>query len=80
MLEHQRQRTKRRKDLTMKYYNTRYKKKAIVMLAIVLLAVVAVVVLALLPAEAHTEPDVIYPMVNQNITWEGAGYSGIWGR
>ena len=64
----------------MKYYNTRYKKKAIVMLAIVLLAVVAVVVLALLPAEAHTEPDVIYPMVNQGITWEGAGYSGIWGR
>lgn len=50
------------------------------MLFIVLLAVVAVVMLAVLPAEAHTEPDVIYPMVNQNITWEGAGYSGIWGR
>ena len=50
------------------------------MLAIVLLAVVAVVVLALLPAEAHTEPDVVYEMVNRNITWEGAGYSGIWGR
>ena len=50
------------------------------MLAIVLLTVVAVVVLALLPAEAHTEPDVVYPMVNQGITWEGAGYNGIWGR
>ena len=64
----------------MKHYNTRYKKKAIVMLAIVLLAVVAVVVLAVLPAEAHTEPDVVYEMVNKNITWKGAGYSGIWGR
>ena len=73
-------RNERRKEFTMKYYNTRYKKKAIVMLAIVLLAVVAVVVLALLPAEAHTEPDVVYPMVNQGITWEGAGYNGIWGR
>ena len=50
------------------------------MLFIVLLAVVAVVLLAVLPAEAHTEPDVIYPMANQKITWEGAGYSGIWGR
>lgn len=50
------------------------------MLAIVLLAVVAVVVLALLPAEARTEPDVVYPMVNQGIIWEGAGHNGIWGR
>ena len=64
----------------MKYYSTRLRGKAIFMLFIVLLAVVAVVLLAVLPAEAHTEPDVIYPMVNQNITWEGAGYSGIWGR
>ncbi len=50
------------------------------MLLVVLLAVVAVVVLAVLPAEAHTEPDVIYPMVNQHITWEGAGYDGVYGR
>ena len=64
----------------MKHYSTRLRGKAIFMLFIVLLAVVAVVLLAVLPAEAHTEPDVIYPMVNQNITWEGAGYSGIWGR
>lgn len=64
----------------MKHYSTRLRGKAIFMLFIVLLAIVAVVVLAVLPAEAHTEPDVIYPMVNQNITWEGAGYSGIWGR
>ena len=64
----------------MKHYSTRLRGKAIFMLFIVLLAVVAVVVLAVLPAEAHTEPDVVYEMVNQNITWEGAGYSGIWGR
>ena len=64
----------------MKYYSTKLRGKAIFMLFIVLLAVVAVVLLAVLPAEAHTEPDVIYPMVNQGITWEGAGYSGIWGR
>ena len=24
-------------------------------------------------------PDVVYPMVNQSITWTGAGYSGIYG-
>ena len=64
----------------MKHYSTRLRGKAIFMLFIVLLAVVAVVLLVVLPAEAHTEPDAIYPMVNQNITWEGAGYSGIWGR
>ena len=64
----------------MKHYSTRLRGKAIFMLFIVLLAVVAVVVLALLPAEAHTEPDVIYPMVNQNIVWEGAGYNGIYAK
>ena len=64
----------------MKHYSTRLRGKAIFMLFIVLLTVVAVVLLAVLPAEAHTEPDVVYEMVNKNITWEGAGYSGIWGR
>lgn len=24
-------------------------------------------------------PDVVYQMTNQNITWTGAGYSGIYG-
>ena len=23
--------------------------------------------------------DIVYPMTNQNITWTGAGYSGIYG-
>ncbi len=64
----------------MKYYSTSNKGKAIFMLFVVLAVVVAVVLLAVLPAEARTEPDVIYPMVNQKITWEGAGFSGIWGR
>lgn len=22
----------------------------------------------------------VYPMANQNITWTGAGYNGIWGK
>lgn len=32
--------------------------------------------------EAGREPecDVSYPMANQNITWEGAGHNGIYGR
>ena len=30
--------------------------------------------------EREPECDVRYPMVNQNITWEGAGYNGIYGR
>lgn len=27
--------------------------------------------------EQEPESDVSYPMVNQHITWEGAGYNGI---
>ena len=30
--------------------------------------------------EREPECDVSYPMVYQNITWEGAGYNGIYGR
>lgn len=30
--------------------------------------------------EREPEPDVSYQMVNQRITWEGAGYNGIYGR
>lgn len=26
------------------------------------------------------EPDAVYQMTDQRITWEGAGYSGIYGR
>ena len=32
------------------------------------------------PVEKHTAPDAVYPMVNQRITWEGAGYSGIYAK
>ncbi len=26
------------------------------------------------------EPDVVYPMTNQRIVWQGAGYNGIWAK
>lgn len=26
------------------------------------------------------EPDVSYPMTNQKIVWQGAGYNGIWAK
>jgi hypothetical protein len=42
--------------------------------------IVAVWFAFFVPAEVHTKPDRVYPMVNQRITWEGAGYSGIYGR
>ena len=63
----------------MKYYNTKDKEKAIFLVAIILIMVVVTVWLAVMPAEAHTEPDYVYPMVNQRITWEGAGYDGFRG-
>ena len=47
------------------------------------LILAAVGVLALLSSRGKAwepEYDVSYPMVNQNITWEGAGYNGICGR
>lgn len=60
----------------MKYYNTKDKEKAIFLVAIILVMVGVTVWLAVMPAEAHPAPDYVYPMVNQNITWEGAGYDG----
>lgn len=63
----------------MRNYSTRDREKAIFLVAIILNMVVAAVWLAVMPAETHPAPDYVYPMVNQHITWEGAGYSGIWG-
>ena len=63
----------------MKNYTTRDKEKAIFAMVMGLIAIVLAAWLAIAPVEKHTEPDYVFPMVNQRITWEGAGYSGIWG-
>ena len=64
----------------MKNYTTRDRGKAIFALVVgVIMIILAGWFAFFAPVEKHTAPDAIYPMVNQNITWEGAGYSGIWG-
>ena len=47
-----------------------------------IMTVVLVMLIFLNIREAGREPeyDVSYQMVNQHITWEGAGYNGIYGR
>lgn len=62
----------------MKHYSTKDKEKAIFTLVVIVIMFVVLIWLALMP-ESSAEPDFVYPMVNRNITWEGAGYSGIWG-
>ena len=81
MLQHQRQRMKRRKEMFMRHYSTKDREKAIFAFVMGLIAIIVAVWFAFfVPAKVHTKPDRVYPMVNQRITWEGAGYSGIYGR
>lgn len=64
----------------MRNYTTRDREKAIFALVVgVIMIILAGWFAFFAPVEKHTAPDAIYPMVNQNIAWEGAGYSGIWG-
>lgn len=64
----------------MKYYSTKSREKAIFAGVVGLIMIVMAVWFAFFaPVEVHTAPDQIFPMVNEHITWEGAGYSGIWG-
>lgn len=64
----------------MKYYSTKSKEKAIFAGVVGLIMIVLAVWFAFfVPVEKHTAPDYVFQMVNQNITWEGAGNSGIWG-
>lgn len=80
MCEISSQRMKRRKEYFMKYYSTKSREKAIFALVVgVIMIILAVWFAFFVPVEQHTAPDAIYPMANQNITWEGAGYDGIWG-
>ncbi len=60
----------------MKYYTTTEKEKAIFTAVILVIMVVVAVWLAIMPMDSGAEPDQVYPMVNQHITWEGAGYDG----
>ena len=64
----------------MKYYSTKSREKAIFAGVVGLIMIVMAVWFAFFaPVEVHTAPDQIFPMVNQRIIWEGAGYDGIWG-
>ena len=66
----------------MRHYTTRDKEKAIftaIVGAIMLIVAVWMSIMAMKEAD-RIKPDVEYPMVNQNIIWEGAGYSGIYAK
>ena len=66
----------------MKHYTTREREKAIFTAICGVVAIILAVwmsIMAMKEAE-RIKPDVEYPMVNRNITWEGAGYSGIWAK
>lgn len=82
MLEHQRQRTKRRKEFIMRHYTTRDREKAIFTAICGVIAIILAVwiSIAYMKEADRIKPDVEYPMVNRNITWDGAGYSGIYAK
>ena len=64
----------------MRNYNTRDREKAIFAIVMGLIAIILAAWFAFAPVERHTAPDQIFPMANQRITWEGAGYDGIRAR
>lgn len=62
------------------HYSTREREKAIFAIVMGIIAMVLAAWFAFAPVEKHTAPDQIFPMANQRITWEGAGYDGIRAR
>lgn len=47
----------------------------------ILTVVIGMLVFLNIREDAREEAcDMSFPMVNQNITWEGAGYNGIYGK
>ena len=66
----------------MRHYSTRDREKSILTAICGVIAIILAVwmsIAAMKEAE-RIKPDVEYPMVNRNITWEGAGYSGIYAK
>ena len=65
-----------------KHYSTREKEKAIftAVMGLVLLVFAVMVTLTRIEEANKIKPDRVYPMVNKNIVWEGAGYSGIYAK
>ena len=66
----------------MKHYTTRDREKAIFTAICGVIAIILAVWMSIAAAKEadRIKPDVEYQMVNRNITWEGAGYSGIWAK
>jgi len=46
----------------------------------ILIVVIGVLLYMDFGIEKEPKCDAVYPMANQHITWEGAGYNGIYGR
>ena len=66
----------------MKHYTTREHEKAIFTAICGVVAIILAVWMSIMAMKEadRIKPDVEYPMVNQHITWEGAGSSGIWAK
>lgn len=66
----------------MRHYTTREREKAIFTAICGVIAVVLAVWLSIaaMKEAERIRPDVEYPMANRCITWEGAGYSGIYAK
>ena len=66
----------------MRHYTTRDREKAIFTAICGVIAIILAVwmSIAAMKEADRIKPDVEYPMVNRCITWEGAGYSGIYAK
>ena len=65
-----------------RYKTSGHKKRLIMPLGIALIVAVAICTIAMIrSAQADNRILAIeYPMSNQHIEWNGAGYNGIWGK
>lgn len=65
--------------LPEKKYTTKRNKWELAALLLSILFLLAMIGLNLF-VKGEEDEYVTFPMVNQKITWEGAGYSGVYGR